>query len=181
MTIAEPNWQPLPDPPAQAQTGWCPHGRSVSPDGVCQECHIADLGARLEAAQRDLAECSHTLCYEIRHREEGDKPELVKLSFENGRWNALMRHPNVALFAQELVKFFRDAGAVNYVEITIATPELDEFILTLQRKLGKTPHELKMEAEKRLDEALAVVGRRVAKIHDARAALSRPVVKEVVK
>lgn len=43
-----------------------------------------------------------------------------------------------------------DASLANYVEMTLYHPEVGELVLTLQRASGKTPHQLRREAESRL-------------------------------
>ena len=47
--------------------------------------------------------------------------------------------------------FFHDEGGINYVEFGLeGLPDTGPLVITIQRKDGKTPHELRQEAEDRL-------------------------------
>jgi hypothetical protein len=54
--------------------------------------------------------------------------------------------PFVQVLAEELVKVFKDAGAVNCLEFKMYHKELGSFFLTIQRQQGKTPMDLRNEA-----------------------------------
>ena len=78
------------------------------------------------------------------------QPELQSLHYEGGETNIAMRHPIVAYMALELAAFFKDAGGTNYVGLEFRTEDLGDMVLTVQRKLGKTPHQLRSEVEGKL-------------------------------
>lgn len=58
--------------------------------------------------------------------------------------------------ADTLTRLFRESGAVNYVEIGVDTndAQMGDLLLTLQRRKGKTPHQLRLEAEVKLAETV---------------------------
>lgn len=98
----------------------------------------------------------HVQYFEVHSTPEAD-PKLVKLTFENGEFNALVKHPDVSMLGYKLAQFFKDAGGANYVEVMINTPDdekIGPLILTVQRKFGKTPHELRLEAEQKYADLL---------------------------
>lgn len=51
-----------------------------------------------------------------------------------------------------LAKQFVKSGARNYIEMTFTETPGEDFIVTLQRKSGKTPHTLLREAEEKIRE-----------------------------
>lgn len=57
--------------------------------------------------------------------------------------------------ADAVCQLFRESGATSYLEIALDTEDesLGEMVLILQRRHGKTPHQLRLEAEVRLAEA----------------------------
>ncbi len=83
-----------------------------------------------------------------------DDPEPIMLhesSFENGKTNLLMSHPNVALMVAAFAKYFDDSGAPNFVEVTLTDkPTNRTFIITTQLKSGKTPWQKMTEAEQKI-------------------------------
>lgn len=80
------------------------------------------------------------------------KPEVIKATFEGGGTNILAKHPEVTVLASKLAKYFKDSGATNYVELQLQTPEYGDLIVTVQRKLGKTPHQCQVESEQKVAE-----------------------------
>lgn len=67
----------------------------------------------------------------------------------HGRANAIFDGEGVKWFAKLVSQFFYAAGGKNYVEWQCSI-DTAEFVLTCQRKAGKTPDGLKREAEKEL-------------------------------
>lgn len=65
--------------------------------------------------------------------------------------------------ADALCELFRESGATNYLEIALDTEDdgIGELMLTIQRRKGKTPHQLRLEAESRLAEAAVKVAHEV--------------------
>ena len=57
--------------------------------------------------------------------------------------------PGLAEFMEEIAAMFKNSGAVNYLEMQfgLKDDELGELVITIQRKDGKTPHELRLESE----------------------------------
>lgn len=64
-------------------------------------------------------------------------------------------HPLMAAIAEGMVRFFHDAGGINYVELDLVHKTEGAYTLTVQKKTdAKTPHELRREAESDLAIAL---------------------------
>jgi len=94
--------------------------------------------------------------------ESGDDPvqaeldrlvRLTKFSFEEAvdHWQGSIEFDNAFknLFAGLIYAGFVKSKGINYVEYTMDSPE-GSYLVTIQRKAGKTPHELRMEAETEL-------------------------------
>lgn len=99
--------------------------------------------------------------HEIAQRDEIDRlekiltgePLLKQLEFSpEAGLNLAMSHPIVAALMIQLVSFFELAGGKNYVEMQVKHPEKGIFLMTVQRVEGKTPHQLRVEAEFRVSE-----------------------------
>lgn len=63
-----------------------------------------------------------------------------------------MRHPLVAIIAASFAALPDDAKTETSVEARMRQPAKGEFIMTVRRATGKTPHELRREAEQRFAE-----------------------------
>ncbi len=87
---------------------------------------------------------------------EAEVPYLKHLSVEGGQLDITIEGARrvTALLAESLAKMFRDAGGTNYVQYEVRSGEHD-YILLLQLASGKTPHQLRQEAERERDEARA--------------------------
>ena len=85
-----------------------------------------------------------------------DKPWSAKAGFDG---------PAAEMFAAALCDFYRKSGGENYVEMHMRDPASpsEEFVVTVQRKAGKTPHELRREAEA----ALAALPREATGVSEA--------------
>lgn len=80
-----------------------------------------------------------TRWHEIFHRKEIDA-KLLEMNYKDGRVDALMEFPGVAVFAGEIAGYFDKVGAPNWVELTLMDrASMRMFVLTIQRKGGETP------------------------------------------
>ncbi len=61
-----------------------------------------------------------------------------------------LRSETMHLFAGVLADWFIDAGGINYVEARLNSPKTGPLLFIVQRVEGKTPHELRIEAEDRI-------------------------------
>lgn len=66
---------------------------------------------------------------------------------------ALPAPPDPDTRVAELERVIAAAGAANYAETAVTHEELGPLTLTLQRRTGATPHELRLAAETRADQA----------------------------
>ncbi|NBD11806.1 hypothetical protein [Corallococcus silvisoli] len=76
--------------------------------------------------------------------------------------------------AEALVTFFRGEGATNYVEFKVHHPTDGDFILCIQRASGKTPHELRQDAESERDALRAQVAEVTNAAHKVVSDAKRP-------
>ena len=58
------------------------------------------------------------------------------------------------LLASSFAGQFVGAGAVNYLEVSMTHKELGDFVVTIQRRQGKTPVQFRLEAEGVRDKAV---------------------------
>lgn len=102
---------------------------------------------------------------EARVREARDELtlDLRKMNAEfptDGDWHldAELSGTAAVVIGKEIARWFKDdVGAPNYVEMKMMDPETREvFVLTVQRANGKTPHELRVEAEAKIAAAEAL-------------------------
>lgn len=80
--------------------------------------------------------------------------DMHLVGFEDGVFT--FKSPIIPLIAEAMAQTLRPdraSGPANYTETAITHAELGPMTLTLQRKTGKTPHELRREAETRADQA----------------------------
>lgn len=76
----------------------------------------------------------------------GYEPLSVKeMKFKSGKMTLTMAHPEMAFFAESMVKFFKDTNAVNYVSTSFWHPEEGYIEVIVQRKDMKTPSALHQE------------------------------------
>jgi hypothetical protein len=105
-----------------------------------------DPDARVAELERVVADQAATL--------EGRFSDIRLAGFENGAFT--FQSPIIPLIAEAMAQTLRpdpDSDPANYAETAITHSELGELTLTLQRKSGKTPHQLRKEAETRADQA----------------------------
>lgn len=85
---------------------------------------------------------------------EGRFSDLDLVGFENGALT--LKGPLIPLLAEAMAQMLRPVGRsepANYTETSVTHEELGPLTLTLQRKTGATPHELRLAAETRADQA----------------------------
>lgn len=97
---------------------------------------MAKTKAELEAENKELRQ-------RIWDFANPEKAELV--SFTEGIPS--FRHPLVPIFFESLAQMLTITGATNYVETEAYSKNEGHMILTVQRWKGKTPHQLRQEAE----------------------------------
>lgn len=89
---------------------------------------------------------------------EAEVPYLKHLSVEGGALDITIEGAKAVtrMMAESLAEMFRAEKAVNYVQYEVRSGEHD-YILLLQLASGKTPHQLRQEAEARAAKAEARV------------------------
>ena len=105
----------------------------------------------------------------LREVAEESRKRIKTLKAENGElqgqifkytdinWNekegvhAMGQGSFVRVMANGFIKMFKDEGAINVLEIKMFHPEAGHFFMTIQREDGKTPMDLKIEVEAKLD------------------------------
>lgn len=85
---------------------------------------------------------------------EAEVPYVTDLHAANGQLDMTIQGAKSTLFAMAtaLAKSFEADGGINYVQYEVRSGDKD-FVLTLQRAAGKTPHQLRQEAESRATKA----------------------------
>jgi hypothetical protein len=76
------------------------------------------------------------------------------------------------MFASSFAGQFKGSGAINFLQVNMEHTELGAFFVTIQRADGKTPAQLKREAEQERDEAKAEVQRLQDRLRVAETALA---------
>ena len=73
-------------------------------------------------------------------------PKNARLvSYLGGVWE--FKSPIFEVFVVQLAQMLAVTGAENYVEIKADHRDVGPIVVTIQRQNGKTPHELRLEAE----------------------------------
>jgi DNA-directed RNA polymerase subunit L len=84
------------------------------------------------------------------------KLSLESLHLENGRVDAKLKSKIVPLVAECFYDILNDHNAVNYVEFSLNHIASNQtIIVTVQKQDGKTPHQLRVEAENKLNKQIA--------------------------
>lgn len=68
--------------------------------------------------------------------------QIKSLKVEKGRMELVASHSVVPIIAKEFVKYFKEQGGVNYLEVKFNDPNdpsLGTFDILIQRTAGKTP------------------------------------------
>lgn len=66
-------------------------------------------------------------------------------------------NPVVRRFIDAWVQLFVESGAQNYFEFQAMSPDIGNFLVTIQRVDGKTPATLRAEAEEKVERLLTVL------------------------
>lgn len=81
---------------------------------------------------------------------------IESIYFKNGRLSLSYKTKIAALIAQHFFELTETAA--NYVECSFYHEPSDQvFLITAQKSTGKSPHQLRLEAESQRDEAIAKV------------------------
>ena len=80
---------------------------------------------------------------------------LTDLALRDGGLYAGIEGGAAGLLAAGFAEQFVEAGGVNYVEVSFTHPKTGPLVVTLQRTQGKTPHQLRVEAESERDQLRA--------------------------
>lgn len=80
-----------------------------------------------------------------------EKTMLTELAMRNGGLYAGIEGGAAAVLASAFAEQFTSSGGINYVEVSFTHPKTGPLIVTLQRTQGKTPHQLRDEAEAERD------------------------------
>ena len=104
------------------------------------------LRADLAAAEKENIKLREALAEKVT-----SETVLRDLSVGNGSINASFEGGAVHLFVDSLANQFVESGAANYLEMQFHSEATGPLLLTLQRVNGKTPHQLRTEAEKERD------------------------------
>lgn len=86
---------------------------------------------------------------EIFHRKELDVL-LHEMNYKDGKIDAIIEFPGVALLASDIAGYFDAVGGKNWVEVTMLDrASMRQFVVTIQRKSGETPAQKidRLEAE----------------------------------
>lgn len=78
-----------------------------------------------------------------------DHARLV--SFKDGAWE--FKSPIFPVFVHTLGQMLAEVNAPNHIELRAGHPEIGPIVLTIQKEWGKTPTDLRIEAEKERDQA----------------------------
>ena len=125
-------------------------GHLGEPDEVGNEWHA--LSDRLEAAENENAKLRIALVEKVT-----SETILRDLSVRNGSINATFEGGAIQLMVEALATQFVESGAANYIEMQFHSEATGPLLFTLQRVDGKTPHQLRAEAEQERDALRAEV------------------------
>lgn len=87
-----------------------------------------------------------------------DTTQLRAFTAQDGRITARFEGAACELLAQALAKQLYESGAVNFIEMCFESPDypdLGQMVVTLKRESGKSPSELRVEAEAQRDALLS--------------------------
>lgn len=84
----------------------------------------------------------------------GDHVELERLIIDRNGLDATMKHFGVRAFAAEMGLLLKEHDAKNYVEASFYHHDFGPILVTVQKKWGKTPNQLRLEVTAERDEAL---------------------------
>ena len=87
--------------------------------------------------------------------EQAEPARIVDIGVSGNGMHLTVEGGPAKLFAECFADQFRQSGAMNYLEMRLTAPDGLELLVTLQKVAGKTPHQLRAEAERERDELKA--------------------------
>lgn len=79
---------------------------------------------------------------------------IKEMSVNNGQLTMELEGGMCRVMAESFADQFIGSGAINYVEMSFTSKKMpgDMLVVTIQKASGKTPHQLRVEAESKLAE-----------------------------
>ena len=116
---------------------------------------VLELVRRLRAADSENANLRQAVADNIT-----SSTMLTNMGIVNGGMNITLEGGACQLLADAFCEQFRSSGATNFVEMGFTGPDNLQLLVTLQKVYGKTPAQLKREAEERVAQLEAEAVRR---------------------
>lgn len=116
---------------------------------------VLELVRRLRAAEAENANLRQAVADNIT-----SSTMLTNMGIVNGGMNITLEGGACQLLADAFCEQFRGSGATNFVEMGFTGPDNLQLLVTLQKVYGKTPAQLKREAEERVAQLEAEAVRR---------------------
>lgn len=110
---------------------------------------VQELRAEIEQLKAETADLRDALAYKVI-----DSAKLRSFVPDDGGFKIGLEGGPCALLADAFGEQLYTSDAINYLQLTFtsgAYPDLGEIVVTLQRCTGKTPHELRIDAEQARD------------------------------
>ncbi len=122
--------------------GTCPMCDPMAADPVAPPADALDAVKKLEAENAELRETLVAM-RELHIENPAGKPWSAKATFDGEA---------IRYFAAALCEWYRDHGGENYVEMHMRNPadHSEQYTVTVRKREGKTPLELRREAEEAL-------------------------------
>jgi hypothetical protein len=84
-------------------------------------------------------------------------PEHARLvSFVDGQWS--FKSPIFPIFVNTAAQMLAEVNAKNYIEMRAAHPDVGPIVVTVQKEWGKTPADLRTEAEEEVERLRSIIG-----------------------
>ena len=116
---------------------------TVDRDASCN--NLTDAADEIERLWAEVAGLREELAQKV-----VDQTMLTGLTVQDGGLTMGLQGGAAGLLAEMLTQQFKDGGGINYLQLSftssVALPG-EAFIVTVQKCSGKTPHQLRMEAE----------------------------------
>ncbi len=90
--------------------------------------------------------------YEHYKEIEANNVHIKSLIADGQKFDAVLAGDLVRVIATGMFAFIENTGAKNYVEIKMNHPEHGIVVMTMQKWEGRTPHEMRLEAEAERDQ-----------------------------
>lgn len=84
-----------------------------------------------------------------------DETMITDVNIGRGSVGIQLEGGAAGLLANAFAEQFKESGATNYLEVSFHHKDIGGLMVTMQRTEGKTPHMLRVEAEKERDALLA--------------------------